>query len=290
MKSLRAILVAAVAAVFALAAFRAAAADNEPMAKSSCFDAHEQGQLSRNRGHLRAARASFLQCSNEICPALVRKDCLEWVEQVTIAQPTVTVAATDAQGRDRSDVRFFVDDELIADRITGAPIVLDPGEHRLRFETVRAAAIEQTVLLREGEKGRILTIQFATAPSAPPVAAARTPAVATSHRASSAPLTYALAGASLAAFGAFSYFAVTGKSLEHDRASSCSPRCSPDAVSPIKRDYAIADVALGVGLVTAGLAVWSMVSSDGVPSAQSVKWLDVRATNGGAKVVLLSDF
>ena len=88
----------------------------------------------------------------------------------------------------------------------------------------------------------------------------------------------------------FSYFAVTGKSLEHDRASSCSPRCSPEAISPIKRDYAIADVALGVGIVTAGLAVWSIVSSDSAPPAQRVNGLDVRAINGGAKVVLLSNF
>ena len=161
-KSLGTMLAIAVTAVFALAAFRAAAADNESTAKSSCFDAHEQGQLSRNRGQLRAARASFLQCSNEMCPALVRKDCLEWVEQVTLGQPTVIVAATDAQGRDMGDLRFFVDNELIADHITGAPIVLDPGEHRLRFEAVGVPAIERTVLLREGEKDRRLTIQFAT--------------------------------------------------------------------------------------------------------------------------------
>ncbi len=280
----------ALVAVVGLSAAEVRAADNAPIAKSDCFQSHEQGQLSRNGGKLRDARELFLQCSNESCPALVRKDCLEWLEQVGAAQPSVIIAATDSQGRDTGDVRFFVDGVQIAERLTGASIVLDPGEHRFRFEMQGAQAVEQSMLLREGEKDRKVTVQFATTPAAVRASPPSAPDAPAERHASVSPLSYALAGTSLAAFGVFSYFAIAGKSLEHDRASSCSPRCAPDSISPIKRDYAIADVGLAVGVVTAGLAVWSFLSHGNPAPQQSSHWLDMRAGNGGVGLMLGHEF
>ena len=285
------ILEAALLSAVLLAGKQADATGADASAKSNCFEAHEQGQLSRNGGHLSAARASFLQCANEACPALVRKDCLEWVEQVSAAQPTVIIAATDPQGRDTGDVRFFVDNEKIAERLTGVPFVLDPGEHTFRFEMAGADTVERRVLLREGDRDRKVIVQFTGKPSSTPAPSlSNAPLAATVPSAPFSPLTYGLAGTSLAALGVFSYFAIMGKSLEHDRASTCSPRCSPEAIAPIKRDYLIADVALGLGLVTAAVATWSALSRESSPPAQSGQWLDVRATNGGAKLVVGHEF
>jgi hypothetical protein len=277
-------------AIVGSSAVKVRAADNEPTAKPDCFQSHEQGQVSRNGGHLRDARASFLQCSNDSCPALVRKDCLEWLEQVSAAQPSVIIAATDSQGRDTGDVRFFIDDVQVAERLTGASVVLDPGEHRFRFEMPGAQPVERTALLREGEKDRKVTVQFAMTPAAVRASPPSAPYAPSERRASVSPLSYALAGTSLAAFGVFSYFAIAGKSLERNRASSCSPRCAPDSISPIKRDYAIADVGLAVGVVTAGLAVWSILSHGNPSPPQSSHWLDVRAGNGGVGLVLGEEF
>ena len=263
----------------------------EATPKAACFEAHEQGQLQRNSGHLQAARASFLQCSNESCPSLVRKDCLEFAEKVSEAQPTVIVAATDPQGHDTADVRFFVDGVRISDRLTGAPVTLDPGEHLLRFELQGSTPVEERVILREGERDRSVPVTFAT--RSPVVPASRTfdaSAHAVGPRATTSTWVYALAGTSVAALGVFSYFAIAGKSLEKGRAASCSPRCSPAEISPIKRDYVIADIALGIGVVAAATAGWVFLSQGSSPSSQSTGWIDVKSTTGGARLEVGTQF
>jgi hypothetical protein len=277
----------AVALSMAPASARAAS----PETTAACFAAHEDGQVARNEGKLRAARASFLRCSTDACPSLARKDCLAWAQQAADAQPTVIIAARDSTGSDRDDVKVYVDGEKVAETLTGSPIEVDPGKHELRYETKDATPVEQSVIIREGEKDRKLSVTFGVSPTTPLVTA---PAIASQESDHSenkngerAPIPvagYVLGGVSAAALVTFAIFAVGGRVLENHLANTCSPGCSPAQIAPVTRDYVIADVSLGVGVVAAGAAAWVILARGYAPSTSSRAWFDVRPGHGGVRL------
>lgn len=80
----------------------------------------------------------------------------------------------------------------------------------------------------------------------------------------------AFAVVSLVGFGAFAGFGLYGNSQKRSL-ETCKPACDPLRVDEVKRDYIIADVGLGVGVVFLGLATWSFVTRPEVPR-QTVAW------------------
>jgi hypothetical protein len=57
-----------------------------------------------------------------------------------------------------------------------------------------------------------------------------------------------LAGVAAIGAASFGYFALSGRSKEN-KLDDCDRHCSDDRLDPITRDYLIADVSLGVGLL-----------------------------------------
>src|SRR5262245_2271202 len=108
---------------------RAAGSDSE-----ACASASEDGQLFRIQKKLREARAKFLECSREVCPPPVRRDCAQQLEQTEQSIPTVVLSVQDERGTEIVDARVFIDGELLADRLDGVGVRVDPGLHVLRFE------------------------------------------------------------------------------------------------------------------------------------------------------------
>jgi hypothetical protein len=103
---------------------------------------------------LRAERAQLLICAAPSCPKDVRKECLQRVEELNLAIPTVVFDVKDSTGADVRDVKVWMDDELLSERLNGSALVVDPGEHRFRFEAPGRAPFETQLLMRESEKGR----------------------------------------------------------------------------------------------------------------------------------------
>ena len=83
--------------------------------------------------------------------------------------------AKDASGNDLSAVKITMDGELLAERLDGTLLTLDPGEHGFTFEMAGHLPIQKQLVIRESEKGRheIITIADSGSPPAqvpPPVA------------------------------------------------------------------------------------------------------------------------
>jgi hypothetical protein len=136
----------------------------EPSADvKACLDGAEEGQKLRDGGSYLGARQRFIACAGEQCPGEVRKTCVTWLEDLDKLVPTVVFAAT-AHGRDVTDVRVSVDGTVAAERIDGKPVPLDPGEHRFRFERPGEEAVEQPLVLRAGEKERLVSARFGPEP------------------------------------------------------------------------------------------------------------------------------
>jgi hypothetical protein len=140
-----------------------AAAHAQP--KDACLDGAVHGLGLRDRKAWIDAREQFRACSNAACPPGVRKDCATWLRQVEAGLPMVILSATDAAGRELTDVHVTIDGALLATRLDGTPVEVNPGAHMLRFEFADGGVVEQEVTFSEGnKKHRVLAVQPAPAP------------------------------------------------------------------------------------------------------------------------------
>jgi hypothetical protein len=278
---------AALAACFAIVAARPASAADSAQ-KAACLRSSEAGQRLRAAGRLREARVSFLVCAKDQCPAVVRDDCAQWTGEVTEAMPSVVFAAREG-GHPVTNVSVEVDGEVLATRLEGAPLLLDPGEHHLRFAHQGSRSAEQTVTLTKGEKKRLLTIEL-EAPSAgsgEPESPRPAPVLVTTPSTTFLPSTpppgpqgaaryvgpLAFGGAGVVAVGIGTYLLVHAASDVSTLEGSCSPYCGHDAVDRLRARALAGDVILGIGatsLLAAGyLYFFTQPRSAGSPRSSS---------------------
>src|SRR4051812_21030739 len=75
--------------------------------------AFEQGQKLRDEGKLRAAREALVICQRDVCPAPVRKDCVDLGAEVQRLSPTMLLTLHDDRGQDVIDARVTIDGEPV---------------------------------------------------------------------------------------------------------------------------------------------------------------------------------
>jgi hypothetical protein len=204
-----------------------------------CLEAYEKGQRLRLKHQLREARAEFLLCARAPCPASFRPECTQWFDDVQLLVPSVIVRAD-------ADTRVLIDGVVV--KVDGTPIELDPGEHLVRFEPKGAAPTEQKVLIVEGEKARALTAPATTLATPPPPSEPKTSVVP-----------WIFVGVGAVALGSFGYFGATGLG-QRNRLDECHPYCAQSDIDTAKRNFVIADVSLGVSLVSFGFAAYTFLS------------------------------
>ncbi len=273
-------------AAMALISGRARASDSND--KEQCISAAERGQQLRDDGKLQLAHDAFAQCARSACPSMVKTDCAAWLREVDEKTPTVVLKASDETGGELTNVIVLMDDASIAATLDGKPVAVDPGEHVFHFETTGLPAVEQRVVIRAADRGRLIRVRFTAAQSpassvtAPPVAEGAAPAGGTAPAApeatapeapvpptspaTSPPLaSWIFGGVALAAFGSEAFF---GLGALADRSADlapggCSPHCGSSEKSSIQTRFVVADVSLGVGLLSAGLATYFFLASRG---------------------------
>jgi hypothetical protein len=257
----RGLLIAGLFLSFGLGQVRAADDESPGSAKLACVHRHEDAQLARRGGKLLAARAALLGCSREVCPDAVRGDCVDWLEEVNRSVPSVVITARD-RGADVTDVKVFLDGELVATRLTGSSLEADPGEHHFRFVSGRGPVVERTVLMSEGMRNRPIDVEFAP-PPAPAAAAtalvAPPPAPTPPWRFADHPLRqsdYLFGGIALAGFATATALGVWAVHERADLAGSCGPSCTAAETAPLQDKLVIADVALGTAVVALAVGAY----------------------------------
>ncbi len=240
-RALRALLLLALATTTSSIAYGAGAGTSDKLA---CLTAHEQGQRARNDGHTGEARRQLVACARPACPALVEKDCSTLLAELEVEQPTLLLEARDETGNETLVLHVFVDGVRVDER-EGLAVPVDPGEHTLRIELPGHPPLEQRVVARPREKNRRVVFSLAR-PQPPPPASSSAPPTAA----------WVFSAVGVAALGSFAAFAISGKSLEHDDASSCAPTCSDSTVSTVRAHYIAADVSLGVAAVSTAAALY----------------------------------
>jgi hypothetical protein len=238
-------------------------------AGAACVNASEKGIDARERGALRTARAHFVTCAADACPKSLRVDCARWLDEVDASLPSIVVGAKDARGADVFDVRVRVDGEPVEDVQAGRPIVLDPGPHVVHFERGRPPALEAQdvkVLLRTGEHNRTVlatmrapTDHGADTPAPPPRPAPSGGGVPVG--------TWVFGGIGVVGLGMFGTFAILGSNEKSRVQGLCSPGCTDAEVAGARNDYLVADIALGVGIVSLGIATYLLLTNHGTAGA-----------------------
>jgi hypothetical protein len=251
--------------------------------KHTCIEASENAQQLRLDGKLTEARARLLDCMRPECPVIVRQDCEQWTSQVLAAIPTVVPGARDDQGRDVFDVRVSMDGMLVAERLDGRPIPVDPGVHSFRFEAMAAAgaSAEVQVLVRAGEQNRPITVTLGRAAPATPVAPSSTGAAPGSVRT----VGWILAGVGVAALGTALAFDIKQAIDYSHLESTCAGHCAPSDVNQVSTERWIAVVAAGIGVVQLGSAALFLLphrsAPPSPPAAAAGLTLDFTAVPGG---------
>jgi len=226
---------------------------NEEEAVVACVRAAEDAQSQRSAHRMRAAFKSLLVCAQSNCPTVVKNDCVYWLAEVEKLVPSLTFQAKDKDGAELTDVSVSMDGEPLVSRLDGLSVQVDPGLRTFRFEHVGSTPIEQKILIQEGQKGRVISIQFDPRPAPLP------PAPPPEPRRSAIPTGAIVFGSvGVAAMGSFAYFGITGRKDAADLEDLCgyNKTCTEDQVSPVRTKLLVADISLGIGLISLGAAAY----------------------------------
>ncbi len=273
---------------------------------AACIDSHATGQREAKAGRLELALELFTSCgANEDCPPPIREDCVELYRSVEASLPTVIFSAMGEHGRDVTSVRVYSGEDLVVDGLDGRAVALDPGKYLFRFVFPDGTTVQSGVLVREGEKNRVVAVRWRDRSGrAPGLGAAGEPgasAAASETEASSLPAGFWVStGVSAAALASWGVFSLLGRSHQ-----SKIDECSPDCTSSVREDYdamrqsyMIGDISLGVAIASAGLAAWfyfpgqgSTVESAGATGSTRGTRLSLQplGTAPGARLVVDTD-
>lgn len=220
-----------------------------PVSKAECVASLDKAQSLQTARKLKDARASYLACSADSCPDLVREDCAKSLLQLDSTIPTVVFSAK-IDDHDVSDARVILDGEAVSKALDGHSVMLDPGNHVARFERTGGGAIEIKLVAREGEKNRPVTAIFpgtiATKPL-PKTESGRFPV-----------LPVVLGSAGLIAIGGSFVFRANASADADELGRTCAPSCDLSSRDALSDKLVVANVALGVGIgaVAVAAAAW----------------------------------
>lgn len=214
----------------------------------ACTTSYVSAQRLQRAGKLLGARAAMLTCAESACPSEIQTDCVQWLADLRRKLPSAVFSVRDARGRDVVDARVIVDGTLVASRIDGKAIDLDPGEHHVRFEPTKEHAHEVVVVMHEGEQDRAIGVDLPAPPMHRPVPAG----------------VWVTGALGVAAFGAFGAFGAWGLA-DLGSLSYCKGMCFQGDVDRVNTKYAVADIALGVGVISLAVAVVWFITRPSVP-------------------------
>jgi hypothetical protein len=231
--------------------------------EDACIAGAVDGQKLRKAGELRKAREAFVTCSRIECPKEIGERCTTWLAEVEASVPSIVVSVQDSNDRDVLDAEVRIDGEA-RDVRSGKAVEVEPGLHRVEAKSA-SGAVQQDVVVREGERARLIRLVIAL-PAPPPPPDKPIPEPQPSKT-----FTYLAIGSlvtSAVATGFFIGFAAVGVA-DRDR-FGCAKVCSASNYSQVKNEFLAADTMIVVAGVTlaAGVVFW-LLSRPSKAAAQS---------------------
>jgi len=210
--------------------------------KAACVQAYEATQVKRSLGAWIAARSAALVCAAPSCPKTLIKDCTQWAQDLQNTIPTILFEVRSDDGGTPSQVIVSFDGAATPIAIGGKARPFDPGEHVAVFKAPGFVDIEQRFVAFEGDRSRRILVEFVRD---------SVPVLVPKVNEKPVPLAAKISGAvTIFALGGAAVFGWQGLKTRRDLDDSgCKPSCDSGRVAEMKRDFLVADIALGVGVV-----------------------------------------
>jgi hypothetical protein len=223
--------------------------------KQVCVAQLDKAQSLQSSHKLVEARETYLACSTDACPDLVREDCAKTLASLDGTMPSAVFSAQ-AESGEVTDVRVLVDGHLVSEKIDGKALVLNPGEHTARFIKVGRLPVEVSFVAREGEKNHSVLASFGTPPK--PETAKKL------EGGKHVPiLPIILGGVGLAAVGGGFAFRLSADADARDLRDSCAPACSGSSRDSLSNKLVMSNVSFVAGgvLLAASAIAWIVDSN-----------------------------
>lgn len=243
--------------------------------KKECAASYVEAQKLKAQSSFKKAREQLLICAKDECLEAVRKDCVAWLDEVAASLPSIVIEAKGPDGKETFDVKVSIDGEVVAEKLDVKAIEVDPGTHKLVLEYAGEPPVEQELIVRQGQKNKIIEVSFAKKSAPKPAAAEPEPDTAEPDPKPSSGgkppvISYVLGGVGLVALGASAYFWLGASGEESDLESSkCEPNCDSSDVDSIEQKRLIGDIALGVGVAAIGTAAYLWLAGSKAPKKEA---------------------
>ena len=245
----RAVLVAAVTLASAHARAQSQTPTGENAAqptRAECLQAHQSAQELKRNEQFMEAQEQLATCSSVSCPGAIISDCGQWISELEQRTPSM-VFDVQLDGRQAPNAKLFVDDQPVTEWSKAYKV--NPGRHRVRAELAPFEPREETVVLPEGQRMRLVALTFES-PKPTAVAAGSAsvpPPVAVEQRRPTPAAVYPLLGVGIVGAAGFTVFSLLGKAEQKALERDCAPMCTDSDMKAMKRDYVIGDLSAGIG-------------------------------------------
>jgi hypothetical protein len=225
---------------------RGAAAQAALPNRAECLDAHRNAQELKQSAKLVEAQEHLSVCSSSSCPGAIISDCGNWIAELEQTTPSM-VFEIRVDGKEALDATVLVDGQPVADRAHALKV--NPGRHAVRVELPPFQPREEDVVLPEGQRMRLISIEFKNERREPaPVANVPLQPVARETIRPTPGLVYPLLGLGIAGAAGFGAFTFLGKSEQNQLEDECAPHCADADLKDMKRWYTFGDISAGVGV------------------------------------------
>jgi nitrate reductase NapE component len=252
--------------------------------KADCIQAHKLCQQAQNDGRLVEARAWATSCTKPACPGLLVTDCARWLNELGQRIPSV-VFDVRAGGHPSIKAEVYADGQRVESWTRGEALRLDPGQHAFRFVLAPFSPSTETMLLGEGMRFRVVSVELAMPERATP--SHQGPVSARDRAAGTARpvpvVVYPLLGVGVVGIAGFVGFGLSGKAEQRRLERTCSPDCSESDLSTMRQRYLIGDISAAVGV---GAMVGAGVLYLFRPKRPTRESVSVTALPGGGSMAL----
>lgn len=248
---------ALVFSVLAVLAFAPSARADEV---DACVDGADKAQQLRDQAKLIEAREQLIACASASCPSAVAKQCAKWLQEVDGAIPTIALRVRSSAGADVADAEVTLDGAPRPGALEGKPIAIDPGSHTFAFKRGDETA-ESTIVVRAGEKNRLVDVTLVAPASTVVVAPPPQPVMV--ERGFHFPWTTGVfLGVAAASFVGTAALVAIASSDASSLRSTCAPTCAVSDVDAAHTKLVAANVTLGVGIASVALAAIFLIAAN----------------------------
>ncbi len=132
-----------------------------------CSAAYGRALERVQEARLKEAQDLFAVCARTACSEVMRRECAARRAQLDADIPSIVPLVTDNAGEPRVLVEVRVDGALVASRLDGRAVAIDPGKHELAFSNDDGVFATRHLMIVEGERNRPIHVLLHGADEAP---------------------------------------------------------------------------------------------------------------------------